>query len=206
MGDLILLRHGETEWSRSGRHTGRTDIPLTSRGEQAAAALAPLLAGRDYAAVLTSPAQRAVRTAELALGPAASAAKTDPDLWEWDYGGYEGLTTQQIQQRHAGWYLWRDGVIPGGKDHPGESVRQVGERTDRVLARVKPLLRDGGDGDGDGDVVIVAHGHVLRVLTARWLELPPADGKLFRLDTGTISALGSEHGEPVISTWNVTPG
>ena len=199
MGDLILLRHGETEWSRSGRHTGRTDIPLTSRGEQAAAALAPLLAGRDYAAVLTSPAQRAVRTAELALGPAASAAKADPDLWEWDYGGYEGLTTQQIQQRHPGWYLWRDGVVPGGEDHPGETIGQVGERADRVLARARPLLRE-------GDVALVAHGHVLRVLTARWLELPPADGKLFRLDTGTISALGSEHGEPVISTWNVTPG
>jgi len=198
MGDLILLRHGETEWSRAGRHTGRTDIPLTPRGEQAAAALAPLLAGRDYTAVLTSPARRAVRTAELALGPAASAARPDQDLWEWDYGGYEGMTTQQIQQRHPGWYLWRDGVA-GGEDHPGETIGQVGERTDRVLARVRPPLRE-------GDVVLVAHGHVLRVLTARWLELPPADGKLFRLDTGTMSTLGAEHDEPVISAWNVAPG
>ena len=198
MGDLILLRHGETEWSRTGQHTGRTDIPLTARGEKAASALAPVLAGRSFAAVLTSPAQRAIRTAELALGPAASAATPDPDLWEWDYGGYEGLTTAQIQQQHRGWSLWRDGVIPGDQDHPGETLEAVGERTDRVLARTKPLL-------AAGDVVLVAHGHVLRVLTARYLELPPVDGKLFALNTGTISTLGTEHDEPVISTWNVPP-
>ena len=195
MGDLILLRHGQTEWSQAGKHTGRTDVPLTPRGEASAAALAPLLRDRRITAVFTSPAQRAIGTAELALGSAAASAKQDPDLWEWDYGGYEGLTTAQIQQTHPGWYLWRDGVIPGDSAHPGETVQSVGERTDRVLARVLPLLPD-------GDVVLVAHGHVLRVLTARWLELEPACGRLFSLDTGTISTLGLEHDEPVILTWN----
>jgi len=193
MGSLILLRHGETEWSLAGKHTGRTDIPLTPRGEAAAAALAPLLVKRDIIAVLTSPAQRAVRTASLALG--AADAQQDPDLWEWDYGGYEGKTTAEIQERHPGWYLWRDGVIPGDSDHPGESVDAVGIRTDRVLARVWPLLNE-------GDVALVAHGHVLRILTARWLNLPPAGGRLFSLDTGTISMLGYEHDERVILTWN----
>jgi broad specificity phosphatase PhoE len=195
MGSLILLRHGETEWSLAGKHTGRTDIPLTPRGEAAAAALAPLLVKRDIIAVLTSPAQRAIRTASLALGAAAADAQQDPDLWEWDYGGYEGKTTAEIQERHPGWYLWRDGVIPGDSDHPGESVDAVGVRTDRVLARVWPLLNE-------GDVALVAHGHVLRILTARWLNLPPADGRLFSLDTGTISMLGYEHDERVILTWN----
>lgn len=198
MGDLILLRHGETEWSRIGRHTGRTDIPLTAAGEAAAASLAPLVAKRQIAAVVTSPAQRAVRTAELALGSAAACAEHDPDLWEWDYGGYEGLTSDQIQASHPGWYLWRDGVIGGDVNHPGETVQAVGARTDRVLARARTRLRD-------GDVVLVGHGHVLRVLTARWLGLRPADGRLFRLDTGTISALGTEHAEPVIVTWNLVP-
>jgi broad specificity phosphatase PhoE len=195
MGDLILLRHGETEWSRTGRHTGRTDVPLTPRGEAAAAALAPLLARRDIVAAFTSPAQRAVRTAELA---GLADAKPDPDLWEWDYGGYEGLTTAQIDRRHPGWYLWRDGVIPGDAAHPGETVRQVGERADRVLRRVAPLL-------ADGDVALVAHGHMLRVLTARYLRLEPAAGRLFRLDTGTVSTLGAEHAEPVMVSWNVPP-
>jgi probable phosphoglycerate mutase len=195
MGSLILLRHGETEWSLAGKHTGRTDIPLTPRGEAAAAALAPLLVKRDIIAVLTSPAQRAMRTASLALGPADDDAQQDPDLWEWDYGGYEGKTTAEIQERHPGWYLWRDGVIPGDSDHPGESVDAVGVRTDRILARVWPLLNE-------GDVALVAHGHVLRVLTARWLNLPPAGGRLFSLDTGTISMLGYEHDERVILTWN----
>jgi probable phosphoglycerate mutase len=195
MGDLILLRHGETEWSKDGKHTGRTDIPLTPAGEKAAAALAPLLARRDIAAVFSSPAQRAIRTADLA---GLTGAKQDPDLWEWDYGGYEGLTTPQIQEQRPGWYLWRDGVIPGDAAHPGETVQQVGERVDRVLARAEPLL-------AGGDVALVAHGHVLRVLTARYLQLEPSDGKLFRLDTGTVSTLGLEHGEPVILSWNVPP-
>ena len=196
MGDLILLRHGETEWSLAGKHTGRTDIPLTPRGEAAAAALAPMLAHRDIVDVFTSPARRAVTTASLA---GLAQAAPDPDLWEWDYGGYEGLTTAQIQEQHPGWYLWRDGVIPGDAEHPGETIGEVGQRADRVLARVTSLL-------AGGDVALVAHGHVLRVLTARYLRLEPSAGRLFRLDTGTISTLGTEHAEPVILSWNVPPG
>ena len=193
MGDLILVRHGETEWSRAGKHTGRTDVTLTPAGEAAAAALAPMLARRDIVAVFTSPARRAVTTAALA---GLDNAKPDPELWEWDYGGYEGLTTAQIREQRPGWYLWRDGVIPGDAEHPGETVDQVGERADLVLGRVAPLLES-------GDVVLVAHGHVLRVLTARYLRLEPSAGRLFQLDTGTVSTLGGEHDEPVISSWNV---
>jgi len=195
MGQLILLRHGETEWSASGRHTGRTDIPLTARGEAAAAELGLALAKRQIRASFTSPAWRAVRTAELA---GLHNAKPEPDLWEWDYGGYEGRTTAQIQAERPGWYLWRDGVIAGDAAHPGETVGQVGLRADAVLARVKPLL-------AEGDVALVGHGHMLRVLTARWLRHDPDDGRLFRLDTGTFSTLGAEHGHPVIMTWNVPP-
>ena len=198
MGDLILLRHGETEWSREGRHTGRTDLPLTLHGEAAAATLAPLLALCDIVAAFSSPAQRAILTAELALGTGLTSVKQDPDLWEWDYGGYEGLTTPEIRQERPGWYLWRDGVIPGDAEHPGETVQQVGERVDRVLRRAEPLL-------ADGDVALVAHGHVLRVLTARYLELAPSDGKLFRLDTGTASRLGREREQRVILSWNAPP-
>ena len=195
MGDLILLRHGETEWSLEGRHTGRTDVPLTWRGEAAAVALAPLLARRHIVAAFTSPARRAVTTASLA---GLARAVPDLDLWEWDYGGYEGLTTPQIQEQRPGWYLWRDGVIPGDAEHPGETIGQVAQRVGRVLARVMPLL-------ADGDVALVAHGHVLRVLTARFLRLEPSEGRLFRLDTGTVSTLDTEHGEPVIWSWNVPP-
>ena len=195
MGELILLRHGETEWSLAGKHTGRTDIPLTPHGEAAAAALAPVLARRDIVAAFASPAQRAAKTAALAGLPDA---KLDPDLWEWDYGGYEGLTTSQIQETRPGWYLWSDGVIPGDAEHPGETVEQVGERADRVLGRVMPLL-------ADGDVVLVAHGHLLRVLTARYLRLEPTAGRMFRLETGTLSTLGTEHFEPVITSLNVPP-
>jgi broad specificity phosphatase PhoE len=195
MGDLILLRHGETEWSLAGKHTGRTDIPLTPHGEAVAAALAPMLSRRDIVAVFTSPARRAVTTAAWA---GLAHAKPDLDLWEWDYGGYEGLTTRQIQEARPGWYLWRDGVIPGDAHHPGETVEQVGERADRVLRQVTPLL-------AAGDVALVAHGHVLRVLTARYLRLEPTAGRMFRLDTGTISTLGTEHDEPVITSWNVPP-
>jgi broad specificity phosphatase PhoE len=193
MGELILLRHGETEWSLAGKHTGRTDVSLTPYGEAAAAKLAPLLARRHIVAAFTSPARRAVTTAALA---GLADAKHDRDLWEWDYGGYEGLTTEQIRETRPGWYLWRDGVIPGDTEHPGEAVEQVGERADRVLGRVVPLL-------GDGDVVLVAHGHMLRVLTARYLRLEPTAGRMFRLDTGTLSTLGAEHSEPVITSLNV---
>ena len=195
MGELILLRHGETEWSRDLRHTGRTDVPLTPAGEAAAAALAPELAAHPVVAAFSSPAQRAVQTARLA---GLVNAKEDADLWEWDYGGYEGRTTADIRTGRPGWYLWRDGVIPGDADHPGETIAQVAARADAVLGRVRPLL-------ARGDVALVSHGHLLRVLTARWLGLEPADGRLFRLDTGTLSTLGTEHDEPVISSWNVPP-
>ena len=195
MGELILLRHGETEWSLAGRHTGRTDVPLTPHGEAAAKALEPVLSRRGIVAVVTSPARRAVTTAAFA---GLSNAQPDPDVWEWDYGGYVGLTTPQIQQTRPGWYLWRDGVIPGDAAHPGETIEQVAQRTERVLARVAPLL-------ADGNVALVAHGHVLRVLTACYLRLPPVDGRLFRLGTGTVSMLGTEHAEPVITSWNASP-
>ena len=196
-----MLRHGQTEWSLAGKHTGRTDIPLTAHGDASAAALGPMLAKRQIVAVFTSPASRAVRTAQLAGLDGAGGryqVKQDPDLWEWDYGGYEGMTTPQIQEQRPGWYLWRDGIIPGDAAHPGETVQHVAERTDRVLARATPFLEE-------GDVALVAHGHVLRVLTARWLRLAPTDGRLFRLDTGTLSTLHTEHDEPVIVTWNVAP-
>jgi broad specificity phosphatase PhoE len=195
MGELILLRHGETEWSLDGQHTGRTDIPLTARGEAAAKALEPVLSRRGIVAVFTSPARRAVTTAAFA---GLSNAQPEPDLWEWDYGGYEGLTTPQIQETRPGWYLWRDGVIPGDAAHPGETIEQVAHRVGRMLARVVPLL-------AGGDVVLVAHGHVLRTLTACYLRLPPECGRLFRLDTGTISTLGTERDDPVIVSWNVPP-
>jgi|SRR5215469_7005821 len=195
MGELILIRHGETQWSRSGKHTGRTDVPLTESGRTDAVALRPALADRHITAAFVSPASRARQTAELAGLPMA---KADDDLWEWDYGGYEGLTTAQIRKQRPSWYLWRDGVISGDADHPGETVEQVGARADAALGRVRPLLHH-------GDVALVAHGHLLRVLTARWLGLAPAGGRLFRLDTGTFSTLGTEHSEPVISSWNIPP-
>jgi len=193
MGELLLIRHGETEWSRSGQHTGRTDVPLTDEGVATAEVLATAIARHHVVAAFTSPAGRATRTAELAGLPGAL---EDPDLQEWDYGGYEGLTTEQIRQQRPGWYLWRDGVIPGDKDHPGEAIEQVGARADAVLRRVAPLL-------AGGDVALVAHGHYLRILAARWLGLGPAQGRHFRLDTGTLSSLGTEHEEPVIASWNL---
>ncbi|MFD3730266.1 histidine phosphatase family protein [Streptomyces sp. NPDC058632] len=194
MGDLLLARHGETEWSRSGRHTGRSDLPLTEDGETQARALAPLLAGRSFALVLTSPLARARRTAELA---GLADALPEPDLREWDYGGYEGVTTADIRRIRPGWDLWTDGVPPG-PEFPGESPGQVGARADRVLSKVAGAL-------DAGDVMLVAHGHLLRVLTARRLGLPPADGRLFRLETGTLSRLSLEHGSPVIEEWNTRP-
>ncbi|MGI5412622.1 histidine phosphatase family protein [Streptomyces chartreusis] len=192
MGDLFLVRHGETEWSRSGQHTSFTDLPLTQDGEEQAKSLAPLLSGRTFALALTSPLGRAVRTAELA---GVTGAVPDPDLHEWDYGGYEGVTTVDIHRTRPDWYLWTDGVTPGPPDHPGESPAEVGARADRVLARVAAALPD-------GDVVLVAHGHFLRVVTARRLGLAPADGRLFQLATGTVSRLSTEHGRPVIAEWN----
>ncbi|WP_432932030.1 histidine phosphatase family protein [Microbispora sp. CA-135349] len=189
--NVILLRHGETEWSRAGRHTGRTDLPLTPHGEEQARALSRLVAGRSFALVLVSPALRARRTAELA---GAGSYEVDPNLWEWDYGGYEGISTADIRGSRPGWYVWRDGVVPGDEAHPGETVEHVGERADKVLARVRPA---------DGDVLVVAHAHILRVLAARWLSLPADHGRHLRLDTGTYSVLGYEHGdEPVLLRWN----
>jgi len=194
MGELLLIRHGETEWSRSGKHTGRTDVPLTEAGVAAAQGLAAMVARRHVVAAFTSPATRAALTAQLVgLG-----ALPDPDLQEWDYGGYEGCTTAQIRRLRSDWNLWRDGVPPGDPDHPGETIEQVGARADAVLRRAAPLL-------ADGDVALVAHGHSLRVLTARWLGLEPAAGRYFLLDTGTLSALGSEREQHVIRSWNVPP-
>jgi broad specificity phosphatase PhoE len=195
MGELIVIRHGETEWSRSGRHTGRTDVPLTDAGVAAGESLAPALARRKLVAAFTSPLSRAARTAELA---GLTGARPDPDLMEWDYGGYEGLTTEQIREARPGWDLWRDGVVPGDADHPGESLDQVAARVDAVLARVRPLL-------AEGDVALVAHGHLLRVLTARWLRLEPSAGRLLgHPGPAAIGVLGVEHEQPVVSAWNVT--
>ena len=194
MGELILIRHGQTEWSLSGQHTGRTDIPLTDAGEATAKALAPRLARRRLAAVLSSPLSRATRTAELA---GLTGVRSDPDLVEWDYGGYEGLTAAQIQEARPGWDLWRDGVVPGGADHPGERLDQVAARTDAVLDRIRPLL-------DDGDVAVVAHGHLARVLAVRWLGLDASASRLLgHPHPGTLSFLTTEGGQPLISAWNV---
>jgi probable phosphoglycerate mutase len=192
VGDLLLVRHGETEWSASGRHTSWTDLPLTQHGEGQAKALAPLLSGRTFSLALTSELDRAIRTAELA---GLTGALTDPDLHEWDYGAYEGVTTVDIHRTRPDWDLWTDGVPPGPDGHPGESPEEVGRRADRVLARVGAALPD-------GDVVLVAHAHFLRVLTARRLGLAPAYGRLFQLATGTVSRLSTEHDRPVIAEWN----
>ena len=195
MGELLLIRHGETAWSRTGQYGGRTDLPLTDAGMAAGRALGPLLARRQLAAVFVSPLSRAVRTAELAGLPDV---KPDPDLLEWDYGGYEGMTEEQIRAARPGWDLWRDGVI-GGDGQAGETLRQVAARTDAVLDRVRPLLRD-------GDVAIIGHGHLQRVLAARWLGLDPVAARMLsHPHTGTLSALGYEHEQPVISAWNVLP-
>src|SRR6516162_10149620 len=160
MGELILLRHGETEWSRDGRHTGLTDVPLTLEGEATAAALAPVLAGRDICAACTSPLQRAARTATLA---GLAGAKQDPDLREWDYGGYEGVTTSQIREQRPGWYLWRDGVIPGDADHPGETIEQVAHRVgqQRSCPCEHPADPAGHLLDGLAGVVGVARDHAV---------------------------------------------
>jgi len=192
VGDLLLVRHGETEWSVSGQHTSWTDLPLTQHGEEQAKSLAPLLSGRTFSLALTSPLDRAIRTAELA---GITGALTDPDLHEWDYGAYEGVTTVEIHRTRPDWYLWTDGVPPGPEGHPGESPEEVGRRADLVLARVDAALPE-------GDVVLVAHAHFLRVLTARRLGLAPAEGRLFQLATGTVSRLSTEHDRPVIAEWN----
>jgi broad specificity phosphatase PhoE len=187
--EIVLVRHGETEWSLSGQHTSRTDLALTEHGRELAARLRDALAAREFALVLTSPLRRARQTCELAgLG---ARAEVDADLTEWDYGEYEGLTTPQIRERQPDWSLWRDGC-PGG-----ERAEQVAARVDRVLARLRAA---------DGATIVFAHGHLLRVLAARWLEQDPAFGARLALGAGTLSTLGFEHEvDPVISRWNVLP-
>jgi broad specificity phosphatase PhoE len=183
--EIVPARHGETEWSRDKRHTGRTDIPLTEAGRRQAAVLRDALAEWDFARVLSSPLSRALETCRLAgLG---DRAELSDDLLEWDYGEYEGITTAQIREERPGWYLWRDGC-PGG-----ESAADVGRRVDRVTAAFEGT---------DGDVAVFAHGHVLRALAARWLGLGPEAGGLLKLDTGTLSALGYERETRVITRWN----
>jgi probable phosphoglycerate mutase len=185
MGEVVLVRHGETEWSRSGQHTSRTDVPLTAVGREQAEQLPERLADRTFARVLTSPLERARETCRLA-GLAGAAELTD-DLLEWDYGDYEALTTPQIRESRPGWSLWRDGC-PGG-----ETAAEVGARADRVVAPLRELA---------GDAALFAHGHVLRVLAARWLGLPPQDGALLALSTATVSVLGWERETAVIRLWN----
>jgi broad specificity phosphatase PhoE len=183
--EIVLVRHGETEWSRAGKHTGRTDIPLTEQGKREAAAIGAVLGERRFGIVLTSPLGRAEETCRLA-GYGDRAVRS-PDLMEWDYGAYEGVTTAAIRKTRPGWTLWHDGVPDG------ETAADVGARADRALA---PLFA------GTGDALIFAHGHFLRVLAARWLGLEPTEGRLFALDPATISVLGQEREAPVIRLWN----
>jgi broad specificity phosphatase PhoE len=186
MGEVVLVRHGQTEWSRDGRHTGRSDIPLTDAGRSQARRLASALAERDPALVLVSPLSRAVETCELA--GFAARAEVDDDLVEWDYGDYEGLTSPQIRERQPGWSLWRDGCPDG------EAPAEVGARANRVLERVRGT---------DGEAIVFSHGHFLRVLASRWVGLKPAAGAKLGLDVATLSVLGHEHKtDPVIRTWN----
>jgi probable phosphoglycerate mutase len=183
--EIVLVRHGETEWSRDRRHTGRTDIPLTEAGRREGEELRDALTEWSFARVLSSPLARALDTCRLAgLG---EGAELSDDLVEWDYGEYEGITTARIREQRPGWYLWRDGCPRG------EKAADVGRRVDRVIAAL--------DGT-DGDVALFAHGHVLRVLAARWLGLGPEAGALLKLDTGTLSALGYERETRVVTRWN----
>ena len=183
---VYLVRHGETEWARLGRHTGRTDIPLTDTGREQAVALGRRLAGHAFALVLTSPLSRAAETAALAGYPDAA---VDTDLQEWDYGALEGRQTADIRAEIADWTIWT-GPWPGG-----ESIDQVGARADRVLARcLAPQVA--------GDVLLFAHGHLLRVLATRWLGQPAGAGSMFALGTATIGILGWDRENPVIETWN----
>jgi broad specificity phosphatase PhoE len=197
-GRLLLVRHGQTEWSRTGRHTGRTDVALTDEGEAQARALGAWSAGLKLRRVLVSPLQRARRTADLAgladrVEPASFVV--DDDLQEWDYGGYEGLTTPEIRERTGSqWTVFNDGVVPG--ETPGETLAQVAARGRAVLDRVRPDLEH-------GDVVVVGHGHALRVLATCWLDVDPCLGSQLLLDPATTSELGSQHDVSAIVSWNV---
>ena len=182
--ELWLVRHGETEWSRSGRHTSTSDIALTAAGEAAARVIGERLADTTFDLVLTSPRERARRTAELA---GFTDAVVDDDLAEWAYGDYEGITTPQIREHVPGWTVWTH-PTPGG-----ETAAEVGRRLDRVVARVR---------EHGGRVLAFGHGHASRALAARWLDQPVDEGRLFRLDTATVSVLGYEHEFPVVARWN----
>jgi broad specificity phosphatase PhoE len=182
---VYLLRHGETEWSLNGRHTGVTDVPLTENGRTAARRLKPILAKETFALVLTSPLSRARETCELAeLGKQAN---VEPDLVEWNYGEYEGLTTEQIRLTRPDWSVFRYGC-PGG-----ETPDQIGARADRVLTKVRA---------SEGDVVLFAHGHILRVIAARWINLSAGYGEHFLLDTATLNVLGYYRESPAFKIWN----
>jgi len=185
--EIWLVRHGQTEWSLSGAHTGRTDIPLTEEGRRQAMALRKLLNGRPFSMVLSSPLQRALETCKLA--GYGDVVQVDPNLQEWNYGDYEGRTTAEILKQRPGWSLFRDGV-PNG-----ESIEQAAIRAEAVLARAM---------HAGGDVALFAHGHILRIMTACWLELPPSDARLFALGTATVSTLGYERDQCVISRWNLS--
>ncbi len=182
---LYVVRHGATEWSKSGQHTGRTDLPLLPEGEDQARATGALLAGIDFSLVLCSPMRRAQRTCELA--GLRDQAEIDDDLHEWDYGDYEGVTTPTIRETVPGWTVW-NGTCPNG-----ETITQVAERADRVIERVRAE---------HGHAIVFAHGHFLRVLTARWCELEPVEGRRFVLDPATLSVLGWERDTPAIRQWN----
>jgi probable phosphoglycerate mutase len=187
---VFAIRHGETAWSLTGQHTSTTDLSLTDNGRRRAERLRPVLARETFALVLTSPRARARETC--ALSGLAGHAITDPDLVEWNYGKYEGLTTAQIQESAPGWLLFRDGC-PGG-----ETPAQVGARVDRVIARARAA---------EGHVALFSHGHLLRVLAARWLGLPVVAGQHFLLDTGTVNVLDDYRGIPALKTWNApVPG
>lgn len=203
---ILLVRHGETEWSRSGQHTGLTDIPLTNAGRRAARLLGERLRAAPWnglvgARVATSPLRRASETC--ALAGFGDRAEEWGALVEWDYGAYEGRTTPEIRRERPGWLIWRDGV-PGGED-----IGQVAARADQVIARVAEGDDENGDGDGDGDgdggdVLVFAHGHFLRTLAARWLGLDPARGAAFELGAASLSVLGHAYGEPSVERWNDT--
>lgn len=182
--ELWIVRHGPTEWSRNGRHTSVTDLPLLPESEDDARALGPRLAGLDPALVLTSPRQRARNTATLA---GFAEAEVDADLAEWAYGDYEGLTSPEIRERDEGWTVWSRGC-PGG-----ESPEEITVRLDRIVARARAT---------EGPVLAFAHGHSLRALAARWLGLPVSEGRIFTLDTATISVLEIDRGNPVVRRWN----
>lgn len=186
MGEIVLIRHGQTEWSATGKHTSFTDLDLTEEGERQARAVAPRLKDRDFVAVISSPRRRALRTADLA---GLTVTEITEDLAEWNYGKYEGITTPTIRETDPGWWLFADGA-PGG-----ESPDQIAERIDRVLAHARELLER-------GDVALIGHGHALRVAGARWIELPVTGAGRLKLGTATLSILSFEHGRPAIDAWN----